>query len=86
MSTKIKTSLQLGRAPSTPGEAVCMNKLAFTVEETMHLLSVGRTKIYSLSKKGLLPITKIDSKSVFLASNISKFVAELQREGDDNAL
>ena len=54
-------------------------KVAFTVPETARMLSVGLTTLHKLVKTGRLKKTKIGRKSVFLASDIEAFVAELQQ-------
>ncbi len=57
-----------------------LTKAAYSVNETMALLSLGRTSLYSLVKSGDLRSTKYGKKTLFLATDISTFLAKL-REG-----
>ena len=57
-----------------------IGRLAYDVEETAALLSLGRTSIYGLVQIGRLRATKIGRRTVFLASDIMAFLADLQGE------
>lgn len=52
-------------------------KIAYSVGETAHLLSIGRTKLYELVKVGILPATKIGKRTVFCAKDIERFIDSL---------
>jgi excisionase family DNA binding protein len=54
-------------------------KVAYSVNETMSLLSIGRTLLYRLvSQKSLLPV-KIGKKTLFYASDIATFLADRRK-------
>lgn len=55
-----------------------LKKLTYTVSEAMELLSVGRTTLYRLIKKGDLKHTKIGGKTVFCSMDIASFIRKLQ--------
>ena len=55
------------------------DKAAYGVKDAMATLSLGRTSIYSLVNSGQLRATKIGRRTVFLASDITAFLANLQR-------
>jgi predicted site-specific integrase-resolvase len=57
-------------------------RAAYTPKETMEILSIGRTSLYSAGKSGKLKITKLGGKkSLFLASDIAAFVETLRDAG-----
>jgi len=62
-----------------PFDTTNLSKLAYSVEETMELLSIRKTTLYRLVKEGHLRLTKLGRKSIFLSTDISDFVKELQR-------
>lgn len=55
-------------------------EVAYGVNETAELLSIGRTTLYSLVKSGSLPACKIGRKTVFRLSDINLFLAALQNQ------
>jgi excisionase family DNA binding protein len=54
-------------------------KAAYSVVETLELLSIGRTLLYRLVANGALRATKLgNKKTLFLAPDIAQFLAKLQ--------
>jgi len=58
-----------------------LTKAAYSVRETLSLLSIGRTKLYELVQAGELKPVKLGSKTLFLLPDIAAFLAKLQGEG-----
>jgi excisionase family DNA binding protein len=56
-------------------------KLAYGVDDTSTLLSLGRTSLYEFVKSGDLRATKCGRRTLFLASDVAAFLAKLQ-QGD----
>jgi hypothetical protein len=55
-----------------------LSKAAYSVTETLELLSIGRTKFYGLVGSGDLKITKLDKKSLVYAIDIAAFLKKLR--------
>jgi excisionase family DNA binding protein len=55
-------------------------KAAYSVKETLSLLSMGRTTLYALIKRGDLKPFKLGRKTLFCASDLAAFLDRL-REG-----
>jgi excisionase family DNA binding protein len=53
-------------------------KAAYSVDETLELLSIGRTLLYRLVASGALRVTKLGKKTLFCASDIAQFLAQLR--------
>jgi hypothetical protein len=53
-------------------------KVAYSVNETLELLSIGRTKFYELVDSGDLKITKLDRKSLVYAIDLAVFLKKLR--------
>jgi excisionase family DNA binding protein len=53
-------------------------KAAYSVRETLELLSIGRTLLYRLVASGALRLTKLGKKTLFCASDIAQFLARLR--------
>lgn len=54
-----------------------MNQLAFSVNETLFQLGIGRSKLYSEIKAGKITPRKIGKKTIFLASEIEDYLHNL---------
>ena len=54
-------------------------KAAYSVNETLDLLSIGRTSLYKVVAQGALRSTKLGKKTLFYASDIAAFLAKLRR-------
>jgi len=58
-----------------------LRRAAYSVNETLEILSLGRTSLYALVRAGKLEPRKIGRKTLFLAPDITRFLLELQRGG-----
>ena len=61
-------------APSTLG----FTKVAYAVDETLELLSIGRTALYAAVKRGDLKRVKFGKKTLFYAADLAAFLARLR--------
>jgi excisionase family DNA binding protein len=59
-------------------QAFGLHKAAYTVNETISLLSLGRTTLYRLVQQGDLPVTKVGSKTLFTAPDIARLLTKLR--------
>ena len=64
----------------TDPRAFGLVKAAYSVKETLDLLSIGRTKFYELVERGDLRITKLDRKSLVCAIDLAVLLAKLRAE------
>jgi excisionase family DNA binding protein len=62
----------------TPQEFGLM-KAAYSVNETLNLLSIGRTTFYQLVDRGDIALAKIGKKSLVYAVDIAAFLAKLKK-------
>jgi excisionase family DNA binding protein len=53
-----------------------------SVNQTMGILSLGRTSIYKLVKSGELPAFKLGRRTLIAASDITALVNKLQKEAE----
>ncbi|MGE5546496.1 MAG: helix-turn-helix domain-containing protein [Solirubrobacterales bacterium] len=53
-------------------------KAAYSVNETLSLLSIGRTSLYEAIKDGRLNPKKFGHKTLFLAPDLANFLNTLQ--------
>jgi excisionase family DNA binding protein len=53
-------------------------KAAYSVNETLAMLSIGRTSLYALVKSGELPAVKLGKKTLFYASDLAGLLAKLR--------
>ena len=53
-------------------------RAAYSVSETMDLLSIGRTTFYALVNRGDLKITKLGKKSLVYATDIAALLTKLR--------
>jgi excisionase family DNA binding protein len=53
-------------------------KAAYSVNETLDLLSIGRTSLYKVVSQGALRPTKLGKKTLFYASDIAQFLTKLR--------
>jgi excisionase family DNA binding protein len=54
-----------------------LTKIAYSVNELLAILPLGRTSLYDAIKKGKLRATKFGKKTLFLAPDIAAFLAGL---------
>lgn len=68
--------------PSTLG----FKKVAYAVDETLELLSIGRTALYAAVKRGDLKRVKFGKKTLFYAADLAAFLARLRNlsESDES--
>ena len=59
-------------------EMLGLTKLAYTLKETMDLLSIRRTKLYDEAKAGKLKLLKIGGKTVFMAIDIAEYLSNIR--------
>jgi excisionase family DNA binding protein len=55
-------------------------KAAYSVKETLELLSIGRTTFYSIVDRGDLKITKLGKKSLVYAADIAALLVSLRQQ------
>jgi Helix-turn-helix domain len=53
-------------------------KAAYSVGETLDLLSIGRTSLYAAVKRGELKRVKFGKKTLFCSTDIAAFLVRLQ--------
>jgi excisionase family DNA binding protein len=56
-------------------------KAAYTVTETLEILSIGRTSLYAVVKRGHLHPVKFGRKTLFYAIELASFLKVLQGRG-----
>jgi len=54
-------------------------KAAYSVGETLDLLSIGRTSLYAAVKRGDLKCVKFGKKTLFYAADLASFLTRLRR-------
>jgi hypothetical protein len=64
-------------APIDP-RAFGLLKVAYGVNETLELLSIGRTSLYAVVKRGELTPVKFGKKTLFYAIDLAVFLARLK--------
>jgi excisionase family DNA binding protein len=60
-------------------------KAAYSVGETLDLLSIGRTSLYAAVKRGDLKRVKFGTKTLFYAADLASFLAKLRRLSEADA-
>jgi len=66
--------------------ALGFTKVAYAVDETLELLSIGRTALYAAVKRGDLKRVKFGKKTLFYAADLAAFLARLRHlsESDES--
>lgn len=61
-------------------------KVAYAVDETLELLSIGRTALYAAVKRGDLKRVKFGKKTLFYAADLAAFLTRLRHlsESDES--
>ena len=59
-----------------------LTKVAYGVDETLDLLSIGRTALYAAVKRGDLKRVKFGKKTLFYAADLAAFLARLRRSSE----
>jgi excisionase family DNA binding protein len=57
--------------------------LAYSVEESLALLGIGRDKLYKIIKAKQLPARKLGRRTLILASDLNAFVESLPQLSAD---
>jgi excisionase family DNA binding protein len=74
-----------GADPIDPS-ALGFTKVAYAVDETLELLSIGRTALYAAVKRGDLKRVKFGKKTLFYAADLAAFLARLRHlSGSDES-
>src|SRR6202166_1403257 len=60
-------------------------KVAYAVDETLELLSIGRTALYAAVKRGDLKRVKFGKKTLFYAADLASFLTMLGRLSEADA-
>jgi excisionase family DNA binding protein len=55
-----------------------LTKAAYSVNETLVILSIGRTSLYALVQRGDLPFAKLGRKTLFYATDIAALLTKLR--------
>jgi len=71
------TNAANGAGPIDP-RAFGLVKAAYTVNETLDLLSIGRTSLYAAVKDGQLTPVKFGKKTLFFACDLAAFLDRLR--------
>ena len=77
MATQKRDPKQVA-APSLDPRNFGLIKAAYSVNETIDLLSIGRTKFYELVDNGDLKITKLGNKSLVYVTDIVALLSRLR--------
>jgi excisionase family DNA binding protein len=59
--------------------ALGFTRVAYAVDETLELLSIGRTALYAAVKRGDLKRVKFGKKTLFYAADLATFLARLRQ-------
>lgn len=65
-------------SPTDP-RALGFVKVAYGVNETLELLSIGRTSLYAAVKRGELTPVKLGRKTLFCAVDLAAFLTKLRK-------
>jgi Helix-turn-helix domain len=76
-----KPSVERAGGPVDP-RAFGLTKVAYSVNETLDLLSIGRTSLYAAVKQGDLHPVKFGRKTLFYAADLAIFLVNLRNRGD----
>ncbi len=60
-------------------------KAAYSVRETLDLLSIGRSSLYAAVKRGELKRVKLGKRTLFCAVDIATFLRRLRGTGEGDA-
>lgn len=66
------------RADSIEPNAFGLTKVGYTIDETVKLVGIGRTSIYSAIKRGDLEIAKLGKRTIVFAFALAKFLNTLR--------
>jgi excisionase family DNA binding protein len=66
------------KGPQIDPQVFGLQKAAYSVEQTLNLLSIGRTSLYAAVKRGELNPVKFGRKTLFYANDIAAFLTRLK--------
>jgi hypothetical protein len=69
---------QIDTTNPLPGNPFGLQKAAYSVNETLKLLSIGCTSLYALVKRGELEPVKLGKKNLFLSPDLTRFLIRLR--------
>lgn len=69
---------QINTTNPPPENPFGLQKAAYSVNETIEVLSIGRTSLYALVKRGELEPVKVGKKTLFLSPDITRFLIRLR--------
>ena len=75
--SRVDNDKSTGADPIDPS-ALGFTKVAYAVDETLELLSIGRTALYAAVKRGDLIRVKFGKKTLFYAVDLAAFLARLR--------
>nr|WP_057856484.1 helix-turn-helix domain-containing protein [Bradyrhizobium lablabi] len=75
--SSVDTDKSTGVDPIDPS-ALGLRKVAYAVDETLELLSIGRTALYAAVKRGDLKRVKFGKKTLFYAADLAAFLTRLR--------
>jgi excisionase family DNA binding protein len=67
------------RADPIDPRAFGLMRAAYSVGETLDLLSISRTSLYAAVKRGDLEFVKFGKKTLFYATDLASFLTKLRR-------
>ena len=83
--SRVDNDKDTGVDPTAPS-ALGFRKVVYAVDETLELLSIGRTALYAAVKRGDLKRVKFGKKTLFYAADLAAFLARLRHlsESDES--
>ncbi len=79
--SSVDNNKSVGVDPIDPS-ALGFTKVAYAVNETLELLSIGRTALYAAIKRGDLKRVKFGKKTLFYAADLAAFLARLRHQSE----
>ncbi len=64
-------------APFTDPRAFGLTKATYSVNETLELLTLGRTTLYAAIKRGEIKAWKFGDRTLFRANDLAEFLSKL---------
>ena len=77
-ASSVDNDKSTGVDPIDPS-ALGFTKVAYAVNETLELLSIGRTALYAAVKRGDLKRVKFGKKTLFYAADLAAFLTRLRQ-------
>jgi excisionase family DNA binding protein len=80
MSLQHPTESPAATSTRLDARALGLVRAAYCVNDTVDLLSIGRTTLYKLVKSGDLPAVKLGKRTLFYAADIAALMAKLREK------